>query len=176
MFARLRERGRIPRICATNTSAEYWRGDASLIHTDIEGRRDVEPADFVRTYLFAGTQHTPGALPPLAADPNTGSRGHHRFNVVDYAPLLRAALVNVDRWVTDDTEPPPSAFPRLADKTAVEAETLATFYGKVPGMRFPERVRETGTGSISDPGWRKEYALYPPQMGAPYRTYRIGGG
>ena len=62
LFARLRERGRMPRIFATNTSAEYWRGDASLIHTDSDGARDVEPADFVRTYLFAGTQHTPGAL------------------------------------------------------------------------------------------------------------------
>jgi hypothetical protein len=170
VFARLRERGRVPRICATNTSAEYWRGDASLIHTDTEGRRDVEPADFVRTYLFAGTQHTPGALPPLAADPNTGSRGHHRFNVVDYAPLLRAALVNVDRWVTDNTEPPPSAFPRLADKTAVEAENLATFYGKVPGMRFPERVAKPARVDFG-PAMEKGIPLYPPQIGAPYRTY-----
>ena len=42
---------------------EYWRGDASLIHTDLEGQRDIEPAQFVRIYLLAGTQHTPGAIP-----------------------------------------------------------------------------------------------------------------
>src|SRR5262245_4585150 len=134
LMARQRGRGRVPRIFATNTSAEYWRGDCSLIHTDPEGRRDVEPPEFVRTYLFAGTQHTPGALPPLAADPNTGSRGLQRFNVVDYAPLLRAALVNLDRWVSEGTEPPASVFPHLRDGTAVEAESTASFFNQIPGV------------------------------------------
>ncbi len=170
LFARIRQRGRLPRIFATNTSAEYWRGDASLIHTDIEGARDVEPADFVRTYLFAGTQHTPGALPPLAADPNTGSRGHHRFNVVDYAPLLRAALVNLDRWVSDDVDPPPSAFPRLADGTAVTAETLGGFYRKLPGARFPERVARPARVDFG-PQIDKGIPAYPPKVGASYKTY-----
>ena len=170
VFRRLRERGHTPRIFATNTAAEYWRGDASLIHTDSEGQRDVPPADFVRTFLFAGTQHTPGALPPLAADPNTGSRGHHRFNVVDYAPLLRAALVNLDRWVTDGAEPPPSAVPRLADGTAVEAETLAAFYSKVPGMRFPDRVAKPARIDFG-PDIDKGIPAYPPKIGASYRTY-----
>ena len=72
----------------------------------------MEPPAHVRVYLFAGTQHTPGALPPPAADPNTGDRGRAPFNTVDYAPLLRAALVNLDRWVSDGVEPPPSAVPR----------------------------------------------------------------
>jgi hypothetical protein len=170
LFARLRARGRVPRIFATNTSAEYWRGDASLIHTDIEGTRDVEPADFVRTYLFAGTQHTPGALPPLAADPNTGSRGHHRFNVVDYAPLLRAALVNLDRWVSENVEPPPSAFPRLADGTAVRAETLGELYRKLPGARFPERIARPARVDFG-PEIERGIPAYPPKIGAAYKTY-----
>ena len=170
LFARLRERGRVPRIFATNTSAEYWRGDASLIHTDIAGEHDVEPADFVRTYLFAGTQHTPGALPPLSADPNTGSRGHHRFNVVDYAPLLRAALVNLDRWVSEDVEPPPSAFPRLGDGSAVAAESLGDFYRKLPGARFPDRVARPAPVDFG-PDIDKGIAAYPPKIGAPYKTY-----
>ena len=170
VFARLRQRGRMPRIFATNTSAEYWRGDASLIHTDIEGRRDAEPAEFVRTYLLAGTQHTPGALPPLAADPNTGSRGQHPFNVTDYAPLLRAALVNLDRWVSEGVEPPASAFPRLADKTAVEAETLASFFRSIPGVRFPDRVVRPLHLDFG-PDIERGIAAFPPKAGAPYRTY-----
>jgi len=170
MFARLRQRGRIPRIVATNTSAEYWRGDASLIHTDIEGRRDAEPAEFVRTYLLAGTQHTPGAMPPLAADPNTGSRGQHPFNVTDYAPLLRAALVNLDRWVSSGTEPPASAFPRLADTTAVEAESTAAFFRSLPGVRFPDRVVRPLHLDFG-PDVERGIAKYPPKAGAPYRTF-----
>ena len=123
LLRRLAGRAKPPRIFTINTSAEYWRGDGSLVHTDVGGTRDVTPPAHVRLYLFAGTQHTPGALPPPAADPNTGGRGFHPFNVVDYAPLLRAALVNLDRWVSEGVEPPPSAVPRLADGTAVAAES-----------------------------------------------------
>src|SRR5207245_8538588 len=105
-LARLEARGTVPKIVAVNTSAEYWRGDASLVHSDVDGTRDVAPHPQTRLYLFAGCQHTPGTLPPPDADPNTGSRGLHMFNVVDYSPLLRAVLVNLDRWVTDGAEPP----------------------------------------------------------------------
>ena len=62
------------------------------------------------------------------------SRGVHGFNAVDYSPLMRAALVNLDRWVSEGVEPPPSAFPRLADGTAVTPDDGA---GAVP--RHPRR-------------------------------------
>lgn len=167
---RLRRRGRAPRIFAINTSAEYWRGDASLIHTDADGRRDVEPPEFMRTYLFAGTQHTPGAIPPPVSDPNTGGRGQHLFNVVDYAPLLRAALVNLDRWVSEGVEPPASAFPRLGNGTAVEAESLASRFRSLPGVRFPDRINRPSRLDFG-PGIEQGVAVYPPKVGAPYRTY-----
>ena len=169
-LARIRKRGRVPRVFAINTSAEYWRGDASLIHTDIEGRRDIEPPDFQRTYLFAGTQHTPGGLPPPLEDPNTGSRGLQRFNVVDYAPLLRAALANLDRWVSEGVEPPASTIPRLSDGTAVAAESTASFFTKLPGVSFPDRMHRP---ALLDFGRDMErgIAAYPAKVGAPYRTY-----
>jgi hypothetical protein len=169
-LTRIRKRGRAPRVFAINTSAEYWRGDASLIHTDIEGRRDIEPPDFQRTYLLAGTQHTPGGLPPPAEDPNTGSRGLQRFNVVDYAPLLRAALVNLDRWVSEGIEPPASAIPHLSDGTAVAAESTASFFTKLPGVRFPDRMHRP---ALLDFGRDTERGIptYPAKVGAPYRTY-----
>lgn len=170
LFARLRERGRVPRIFLTNSSAEYWRGDASLIHTDVDGNRDVEPPDFVRTYLLAGTQHTPGALPPLAADANTGDRGQQRFNIVDYAPLMRAALVNLDRWVSAEVLPPASAFPRLADGTAVEAESMAAFFRSLPGVHFPERITRPRRLDFG-PDIERGIAAYPPKTGSAYRTY-----
>ena len=69
LYRHLIQRGRAPRIITTNSAWEYWRGDGSLIHTDVEGARDVEPPEFVRTYLLAGTQHTTGPIPPLPAEP-----------------------------------------------------------------------------------------------------------
>ncbi|MCI0440804.1 MAG: hypothetical protein L0177_16985, partial [Chloroflexi bacterium] len=35
LLSRIKERGGVPKIMFTNTSAEYWRGDAALIHTDL---------------------------------------------------------------------------------------------------------------------------------------------
>ena len=171
LLARLQARGRRPRVLAINTSAEYWRGDASLVHTDVEGRGDVEPTPGSRVYLFAGTQHTPGTLPPPPADPNTGGRGTHPFNVVDYAPLLRAALVNLDRWVREGVEPPPSVFPRLADGTAVRAESTAATFATLPGVRFPERLARPARldfGPQTEGGIVSEL---PPKVGAQYPSY-----
>ena len=138
LMRRQRALGGVPKVITTNTSAEYWRGDCSLIHTDIAGARDIEPPEDARIYLFSSTQHGLGSVPLVDTDTNTGARGMHGFNAVDYAPLLRAVLINLDRWVTDGTPPPPSRFPRLADGTAIPgAAALAAYHG-IPGVTRPD--------------------------------------
>jgi len=169
LLHRLAARGTPPRIVTINTAAEYWRGDGSLVHTDVAATRDVIPPPWVRQYLFAGTQHTPGAIPPPPADPNTGGRGLHTFSVVDYSPLLRAVLVNLDRWVTDGAEPPPSAVPRLADATAVMAETTREVFAAIPGARFPDHLSRPLRLDFGPEVDRGIVAL-PPKIGAPYVT------
>ena len=171
LLARLEARGTLPKIFTINTSAEYWRGDASLVHTDIPGKRDVEPHPAARVYLFAGTQHTPGSLPPPDADPNTGGRGREPFNVVDYAPLLRAALVSLDRWVTEGVEPPASNVPRLADGTAVLAEVTAGVFTKIPGVRFPDRIDRPVRLDFGPELARGIVTELPPKVGAPFVTF-----
>jgi len=170
LLHRLAGRATPPRIFTINTAAEYWRGDGSLVHTDVAGKQDVTPPPYVRQYLFAGTQHTPGAIPPPAADPNTGGRGRHTFSVVDYSPLLRAALVNLDRWVTEGVEPPPSAVPRLADGTAVAVETTRDVLAAIPGLRFPDRVTRPVRLDFG-PDVDRGIASLPPRLGAPYVTF-----
>jgi Alpha/beta hydrolase domain len=171
LLARLDARGRRPKIFTINTSAEYWRGDASLVHTDVEGTVDVEPPAHVRVYLFAGTQHTPGALPPPDADPNTGDRGRAPFNTVDYAPLLRAVLVNLDRWVTDGVAPPASSVPRLADGSAVTAESTAPAFARIPGVRFQDRISRPVRLDFGSDWARGIASVLPPKVGAPYVTH-----
>lgn len=170
LLDRLRARATRPKIVATNTSAEYWRGDASLAHVDVTGTRDLEWAPDVRSYLFAGTQHLPGTLPPPSEDANTGSRGRYVFNAVDYGPLLRAALVNADRWASQGTEPPPSAVPRLADGSAVPAESIAPAFTRIPGARFPDRVAHPHRLDFG-PDAERGLPILPPKIGAPYVTF-----
>ena len=109
LLARLAARRRVPKIFFTNSSTEYWRGDASLIHTDAEGEKDVPLSAAVRLYHFAGTQHSAGALPLTDTNPVDGARGQQALNSVDYNPLLRAALIRMDEWVNDEKDPPPAS-------------------------------------------------------------------
>src|SRR5712671_2110614 len=99
LLERLAARRMVPKVFFTNSSTEYWRGDASLIHTDATGARDVAPAASSRFYHFAGAQHSAGTLPLTDTNPVDGARGQQALNSVDYNPLLRGALVRMDRWV-----------------------------------------------------------------------------
>jgi energy-coupling factor transporter ATP-binding protein EcfA2 len=82
LLERLAVRHRVPKIFFTNTSCEYWRGDASLIHTDATGTRDIEPIASSRFYHFAGTQHSAGTLPLTDTNPQNGERGQQALNSV----------------------------------------------------------------------------------------------
>ena len=133
----LERQGKVPKIMFTNTSAEYWRGDAALIHTDLESLTDAPESPSVRRYHFAGCQHGSGDFPPVEIRANDGIKGQLPFNSVDYAPLLRAALDNLDRWVSTGEEPPASRHPSLNDGTAVVSHTLLERFAQLPDVRIP---------------------------------------
>jgi hypothetical protein len=145
LHARADARGSRARVFYTNSSAEYHRGDASLIHTDPDGRRDAAHGPNVRVYHFAGTEHGLGVWPPTdtqaAAADATGAveRSQNVRGTLDYGRLLRACLANLDRWVTEGVEPPPSRHPRIDDGTAVPPETLAAAFDRIPGSHYPRR-------------------------------------
>ena len=139
LLGRFKEQGHVPKIMFTNTSAEYWRGDAALIHTDLETLQDApEHSEHVRRYHFTGTQHGVGVFPPEDVRPNDRVRGQLPFNSVDYSPLQRAALNNLNRWVTQGEAPPPSRHPSLTRGTAVESKTLLEKLNTLPGVTAPD--------------------------------------
>ncbi len=171
LLDRQRALGGVPKIMAINTSAEYWRGDCSMIHTDIGATRDVEPPANVRAYLFAGTQHGPGSLPLQTVSVAEGSQGIHGFNAVDYSPLTRAALLNLDRWVSEGLLPPPTAIPRLANRTAATPEQVVARFRAIPGIAVPNAERRlsvwrTDLGPTADEG----VATLPVTLGERYQT------
>lgn len=168
LLDRLATHKRHPKIFFTNSSAEYWRGDASLSHTDVEGTQDLSPSASVRIYHFAGTQHASGTFPLSDTNPLDGSRGQQSFNCVDYRPLLRSALVKLDRWVSAQETPPPSRYPRLADGTAVGAEQTASVFTAIPGLGFPAHL-PGATRVDFGPGTESGIATtLPPVIGKPY--------
>jgi hypothetical protein len=158
--------GKRPKVRHTYTSSEYWGGHGALVHIDVTGSRDLEVAESVRIYHFGGCQHPVGAFPLQDKDPRQGVRGQQPFNWTDYRPLLRAALVNLDRWVTHGEPPPASRYPRLDDGTAAPPQSLADTFRALPGVNFPEPLRRF---SRLDFGPEMGIATHvPPLIGKPY--------
>jgi hypothetical protein len=172
LLDRQRQLGGVPKIFTINTSAEYWRGDASLVHTDLADTRDVEPPDDVRVYLLSSTQHGHGSVPLVNESGSERARGANPLNAVNYVPLVRAALVNLDRWVSEGIEPPASAFPRIADGTAITPEEALAQYHAIPGAVVvdPERrlmVWRTDVGPEAAQGVMQ----VPARLGERYQNY-----
>jgi hypothetical protein len=171
LHSRLDARGSRLKVFYTNTSAEYHRGDASLIHTDPLGRRDVDPGPNVRVYHFAGTEHGLGTWPPTdvsAAGELGADRSQNLRNVMDYGPLLRACLVNLDLWVSGGIEPPSSRHPRIDDGTAVPVERLRRVFDRIPGASYPKHhahPRRLDFGLMES---REQVTTLPPAVGTTY--------
>jgi hypothetical protein len=126
----------LPKIMHTQSAAEYWHRSGSLVHTDPLGTKDADIPANVRLYAFGGTQHGP------AADPPGRGIGQNLANPGDYRPQLRALLDALDEWIKAETLPPPSVYPRLADKTLVGWRQTESGFPALPGVRYPEVIHQ----------------------------------
>ncbi len=115
-LAGARASGAVPRILAINSSTDYWTRGASLIHTDVLGKKDAALDASVRIYHVAGIAHTEGRLGVLG----------------------RALLVALDKWVTDGIAPPASNTPRLDDGTLVDLEAIRESFPAIPRVTLPD--------------------------------------
>jgi len=164
LLTRLRARNGVPQIIATNSGTEYWRGDASMMHIDPNGAVDAPETPEARAYYFAGTQHGSGTLPFRHGNVGTRTSTANALNIINYMPLLRAALTNLDQWVTAGVEPPASAIPKLSDGSAVTRDRAAYDYMSLPlNMLLVRRLwalPELNFGEQVDQG----IGSYPPVM------------
>ena len=109
----------VPKVFYTNSSYEYWGRAASLVHTTVDGQKDMPLPDNVRAYLLAAGQHGVANFPPAR------TIGQQMNNPLDYRWVMRTLLVSMNRWVGEGVDPPPSAIPRIADGTLVAPDKLA---------------------------------------------------
>jgi hypothetical protein len=171
LLSRQRALGGVPKIFTTNTASEYWRADCSLIHTDPTGARDIEPPAEERIYVIAGHQHGSG-LATVSDSTPIGARGANSFNMVDGSTVLRAFLINLDRWVSEGHEPPPSCFPRVVDGTAITREAALDQFATYPGMALLDpaalpRLRRLDVGPHVSSG----VSRLPVETGEAFASY-----
>src|SRR5205807_325784 len=89
--------------------------------------------EYARSFHFAGTDHI-GDM-PLLKDTMAVT---NPTNPLDSGLLSRAAFVNLEGWVCDGIEPPPSRVPRIADGSAVtRTEALPAVLLEFAGSVFP---------------------------------------
>ncbi len=134
---RARKAGAVPLLFYLSSATEYWTRAASLLHTDVTGRRDLGLDPRARLYFIAGAQHSAAA---------GGGRGifENCANPLDYRPLARALLVALDRWAADGRAPPASIHPRLEDGTLGPVPGYRRRFPALPGLRLP-------TGNLRPP-------------------------
>lgn len=136
LLARAEKSGTVPKIFYVLTNSEYFNRGGSLVHTDPTGAKDVELPPSTRLYFMSSSPHSPAAFPPAPSKPDT-VLGLASLNPLDYLPVVRALFVALDRWVTEDTAPPPSRYPHIADGTLVAREKGG--WPATPGFCFRHR-------------------------------------
>jgi hypothetical protein len=158
------QRGRLPKMMIANTSTEYWNRDASLVTTSPDGRRDIEPASNVRVYGFMGAQHYVGRSRSREPYTNCVSTTDH------YLPM-RSLILALERWTIAGTEPPASAFPRIADGTLVSVEKYRSLFpSKIDLVAPPSNLREPHL-NFGEQFDRNGVATHvPPAHGADFGT------
>ncbi len=136
LLDRCTETSTCPKLFHVATVLEMWEGRQSLGFTDPLGLHDVADPAGVRTFIMAGTQHSPAPL-PLPAKPPFGNC-QQQSNPDPQLWTMRALLTALTGWVRDGAEPPPGVVPRIADGTLVAADQVrlpgipANNYGGVP--------------------------------------------
>jgi hypothetical protein len=169
LLGRAARSGTAPKVFHLLTNSEYFNRAGSLVHTDPAGTRDVDLPANTRIYTIASAPHGPGPFPP-ASNSGGGMVGRAALNPLNYAPVTRALFRALDRWVSENVEPPPSAHPRIADGTLTPPDRAG--WPAIPGFALPQQPLRAFHLNFG-PDWNRGIvSVEPPEVG-PAFTVRI---
>ena len=151
----------VPKIFLSNTSYEYWGRVAALIHVSPDGKLDSPISDNVRIYHLTGLQHFSGPFPPEKGKGDL--LGQQPQSPIPVKYLWRAMIANMDAWVRSNTLPPPSSYPRIADKTLVPLSDYA--FPAIPGVNRPHEANAAYRLDFGPNWWKGVLSTQPPKVG-----------
>jgi len=164
VLAEAKRLGHVPKIIMMNNTLEYWARSASLVHTDPAGIVDAAFHPDVRYYMTNGAPHGGAATRARTVT-------EHERNPLAVAHLQRAMLDNLDRWVSDGIEPPPSRYPRIDRGELITASEHARRFPAIPGLRHPGRNLQPPRVDYGPDFWTDGvFTEVPPTMGEPFQT------
>jgi len=165
LLARATKTGTVPKVFHLLTNSEYFNRAGSLVHTDPTGTKDADIPATTRIYMIASAPHGPGPFPPVS-NAGGGMVGRAVLNPLNYAFATRALFRALDRWVVDGVEPPPSAYPKIADGTLTTPDRAG--WPAIPNFAFPQQpLRAFHLNFGAD--WTKGIvSVEPPEIGRPF--------
>src|SRR5262249_54683492 len=154
----------LPKIFFSNTSYEYWGRAAALIHVSADGKRDVPISPNVRIYHFTGLQHFSGEFPPQKGKGDL--LGQEPQSALPIKYFWRAMIANMDAWVRNNTLPPESSYPKIADGKLIPLRQYA--FPSIPGVNKPHEANE-GNRLNFGANWRAGIlSIQRPKVGKPF--------
>ena len=185
-----------PKIIEHFGSAEVWALKLTPEWIGTDARADLPLPDNVRRYYIASSNHNGGAggfdtsLPGVGL-PSTGVAcpgnnfgvGILPANPVPHTQTVNALRVHFRQWVLNDTAPPPSRYPMLANDTLAIAHKAGIGFPSLPGLRdtIPEHdfimpvhdydwgpqfnpLDGSGVASLAPPRIIKSLPMYAPKV------------
>ncbi len=162
MFAHQHNDAHLPKVFYTNSGYEYWGRAASLIHTRVDGRADIDPYPNERIYHLASGQHFVGRFPPPENSrlPNSAA---YSGNPLNFQYTLRALLVRMIDWVWDVNNPPPSMYPRIDTGALVPINEVK--FPKLAGLNFPKVTHDAYRMNYGSRWSQGIVDIQPPEIG-----------
>jgi hypothetical protein len=156
----------MPKMIATNTAWEYWRGDAALNHLDPISGQDRKIGGDHRLYALAGIDHMGDS--PMKAQMHLANP----TNPLGYQLLVRAAFENLVAWVVEGTEPPENCVPAIGEQNAATRDQALEVIAKFPATVLADPkllpvTRPADFGAEIDAG----VMAWPPREGDPLTCY-----
>lgn len=97
----------LPKLLVTNMGTDYLSLRASLARSGAGGTADLPVPANLRLYDIAGASHSRAETSGCELPPGR----------LDYFPVMRATLVNLDAWLRENSEPPASCLMPLTPAT-----------------------------------------------------------
>lgn len=132
-----------PKIIETFGSAEFWglRMSPNLLGSNAE--IDIPLPANVRRYYFPGTTHG-GGRGGFSTDPIAAPAACDLSNNPNpQSESIRALILALTDWVTKNSEPPPSVYPRLNRGELVKPNHIAMGFPLIPGAPLPDNMINT---------------------------------
>lgn len=140
MLDRCRASKTCPKIFETFGSAEFWglRMSPNLVGPNAD--MDIPLPANVRRYYFPGTTHGGGRGGFNTQVPSTPATCDLPANANSQSETMRALIIALTAWVTKNTVPPPSVYPRLDQQQLVRPDHRAMSFPLIPGAPLPDNM------------------------------------